>query len=72
VAECPGALAVGTAMAMGSEDRSKVNLVVGIVSLGLGRACKLSVGAVFWLLTGSAGPGGVVASRELGNVSISL
>ncbi len=72
MAECPGALVVGTAMAIGSEDRSKVNLVVSIVSLGLGRACKLLVGAVFWLLTGSTGPRGVVASRELRNVSISL
>ncbi len=47
-----------------------MNWEAGIAFIGLGRACISSVGAVFRMLAGPAGPGGSVPSRELGNVSI--
>ncbi len=47
-----------------------MNLEVSTAFLGLGRACISSVSIVFWVFTGSVGPGGSVPSGELGNVSI--
>ncbi len=47
-----------------------MNWEAGTAFIGLGRACISSVGAVFRMLAGPAGPGGSVPGGKLGNVSI--
>ncbi len=60
----------GIAIAIGSDERSKVNYEVGIVFAGLFGTCISTTGTVFGLFAGSAEPGGGIGGGELGNVSI--
>ncbi len=63
------ALGIGV-MAIGSEDRSKVNCVDGIVVVGLGSVCTSSLSATTTLFAGTVGSGGMGGGGELGKVFI--